>query len=510
MADSTELKRSVQSRPTITTGGQPMTDALTGWLNVMSEADEAPNYWSRQRDRWLRKFITTPGNDILSGTVATVTAKVATTGWYLEGPERTANLYRKILQEKADFDGGWSQLIQKVVWDYLTQDAGGWIERIRMGESEQGAAIGFAHLDNEQMYIVGDPTYPAEYQPYWGTSSEDQRRKPMHYSQVIHIVDSPSPEVARLDVGFCAVSRALTSARVLMDIVRYERERLSDLPPAGLFLLNNLSKSQWEDLQVEYDTRQQQRGNQVWRQVMVAFGLDPSLPMSAELFSFSTLPEHYDKRTTYEIAVYSFALAFRMDPREIWPVSAGPLGTATEANIQHIKARAKGAGLLLTEIERHLNDGLSLPPSLTFQFDAQDAEEDEQSARIAQMKADFIRTLAEPFAARGGVVEEAAIVSREEARAWLVREGLFEEEELMTMDDEGRATDTEEAKAWHKVDMGPRVRAYHNGRTVHLERRRRNWRLDGTMLDLKSIPGIQAQLEELYAQTMALGGSHAY
>jgi hypothetical protein len=90
-----------------------------------------------------------------------------------------------------------------------------------------------------------------------------------------------------LNVGFCAVSRALTVARILMDIARYEREKLSDLPPAGLLLLNNLSQQQWGDLQKQYDTRQQQRGNTVWRQVMVAFGLDPSVPLSAEVSSRS-------------------------------------------------------------------------------------------------------------------------------------------------------------------------------------------------------------------------------
>jgi len=63
-----------------------------------------------------------------------------------------------------------------------------------------------------------------------------------------------------------------------------------------------------------------------------------------------------------------------------------------------------------------------------------------------------------------------------------VREGLFSEEDLMTMDDEGRATDTEQAKAWHRLDMGPRVRAYQDGHIVHLEKRRRTWKLDGTLM----------------------------
>jgi len=494
MAESTELKASVQSRPDATGVGGPATNYLTDWLQVMADSDAAPQYWSRRRDEWLRDFCKLPGNDLLAGTIATVTAKVATTGWYLEGPERTANLYRNILQSKSDFGAGWSMMVQKAVEDYLTQDAGGWIERIRTGK--QGAAIGLAALDNAQMYVIGNPEYPAEFAPYF--SEESQDRIPMHYSQVIRMVDAPSPESKMLGVGFCAVSRALATAQVLMDVVTYERERLSDLPPAGLLMLNNMSKNQWEDVQKRYDVRQQQRGNQVWRNLMVAFGLDPAMPLQAELFSFSSLPEHYDKRTQTEIAIYSFALAFRVDPREIWPVSAGPLGTATEANIQHLKARGKGAGLLLTEIERVLNDRLTLPPSLLFRFDYQDVEEDRQAAEIAQLKAEYIRTLAEPFAARGGVVEEAAIISREEARAWLVREGLFDEEDLMTMDDEGRATDTEEAKSLFHVDLGPRVRAYSSGRTVHLEKRRRVWK------GWTGPSAAMADLERAYAHLMAM------
>jgi hypothetical protein len=265
------------------------------------------------------------------------------------------------------------------------------------------------------------------------------------------------------------VSRALTTARILMDIARYEREKLSDLPPAGLLLLNNMSQQQWGDLQKSYDVRQQQRGNEIWRQVMVAFGLDPSVPLTAEVLSFSSLPEAFDKRVTTEIAIYSFALAFRIDPREIWPVSSGSLGTATETEIMHLKARAKGAGLILTQIERAFNDGLTLPMSLNFRFDFQDTEEDQASAAIANEKAKFIRSLWEPSSAGVG------ILSTEEARAWLVKEGLFDEEELLVMDEEGRAEDVEEAKSRYRIDLGPRVRAFSDGRTLRFKARDRLW-----------------------------------
>jgi len=461
-----EIEQSIQSRPDADLGSQPIgQNALLGWLRVMSDSDDAPPYWSRVRDTWLRQFITTPGNDLLVGTIATVAAKVSGTGWYLEGPERTCNLYRKILLRASEFGDGWDSMINKLAWDYLTQDAGGWMERIRTGD--EGAAIGFAALDNAQMYIVGDPDYPAEYQTWFSAAAEDQEkasRQKLHRSQFLHIVDMPSPQESLLGVGFCATSRALTTARVLMDVVRYEREKLSDLPPAGLLLLNNMSQTQWKDLQTQYDTRMEQRGNQIWRQIMVAFGLDPALPLSAELFQFSQLPDAFDKRTQWELAVYSFALAFRVDPREIWPVSSGTLGTATEANVMHLKARAKGPGLILSLIERGLNDGNSLPANLTFEFEFQDSEEDQQEADIANSKASFIRKLWEPQS-----MGTDGIISREEARAWLVREGLFDEEDLLVMDDEGMATDIEQAKGRYNIDLGPKVRLYKSGRKIRLK-----------------------------------------
>lgn len=464
------MQESVQTRPE---AGAPTAPVLTSWLQVLANADDAPSWWSRSRDVWLRQFVTAPGNDLLAGTIATVIAKVAGCGWYLEGPERTANVYRKVLLEWADFGGGWDVLLSKVVFDYLTQDAGAWIERIR--EGEEGACLGLAHLDNGQMWISGDPEYPASYMTAFQADADEDKREwqRLHRSRVIHLVDTPSPRERMLGVGFCAVSRALTTSRILMDIARYEREKLSDLPPAGLLLLNNLSQQQWGDLQRAYDARQEQRGNTVFRQVMVAFGLDPSVPLSAEVLSFSELPDNFDKRTQTELAIYSFALAFRIDPREIWPVSSGSLGTATETEVMHMKARAKGAGLLLTQLERAFNDGLTLPASLTFHFDFQDTEEDQAGAALAKTKADFIRSLWEP-PRMGTSAGSEGIISREEARAWLVKEGLFDEDDLLVLDDEGRADDTEQAKARFAVDLGPRVRAYDDGRTMRLDVVRRS------------------------------------
>lgn len=471
MPQTTEEKKSVQTFPDAKEqgglgGASPIETML---LSFYTQLNQAPAYWSRARDAWLREFVTNPGNDLLAGTMATVAAKVATTGWVLEGPERTANKYRRILVQLSDFGAGWSGYIQRWVWDYLSQDAGGWSERIRIGKRGTGASIGFANLDNARIRITGDPMWPIRFTPvsFDGKSADEVL---MHYSQVMHLVDSPTPNALRRGVGFCAVSRALMTAQILLDITTYERERLSDLPPAGLLMINNLTAKQWEDVSKRYDMKQQQEGNRIWRQIMVLFGIDPAVPLQVELLSFSQLPDNFDKKTATEIAVYSFALAFRIDPREIWPVSAGPMGTATEANIQHIKAKAKGPGLIMTDIERLFNQELSLPPTLTFRFDFQDAEEDLQSAEIADVKAQFLRRLTEPIGQ-----DEEGILSREEARQWLVTEGLFDEEALMTFTPDESASDTAEAKSAWAIDMGPRTRVYSDGRTVRLEKRPQAW-----------------------------------
>lgn len=482
MPESPEQKQTVHVTPDALTGqGQtPITDRSSFFLRFLYEEDGIPPYWSRARDTWLRAFVLRPGNDLLAGTVSTITAKVASTNWYIEGPERTANLYRQLFLTKSNFYGGWSRYIQAWCWDYLTQDQGGWSERIRQHSgyaldaaagyqvarrlNTKGGALGFANLDNGRMLVNGDPNYPGVYTPTAG-----QHQILLHRSQLIRIVDNPSPQETLYQVGYCAVSRAITTARILMDIATYERERLSDLPPTGILTINNMSRTQWEDIEKQYNLRQSQQGNKVWRDLLVAVGLSPELPVSIEMVSFSQLPEHFDKKTATEIAVYSFALAFRIDPREIWPVSSASLGgTATEANIMHVKARAKGAGLILTDIERAFNDGLSLPPSLKFHFDFQDTDEDRQAAEIALLKADFITRLTKPDQASG-----QSLVSVEEGREWLVREGLFEDRDLITVQDETRADDMAEAKS--RVDMGAVSRVYRDGRVVRLERKRRLW-----------------------------------
>ena len=477
-------RASVQTRYPAEAEQNPILPTSSGyylWQTQTASNFGVPRYWSPQRDAWLRQFYTLPGNDLLAGTIATVISKVQTTGWFIEGPERMAGMYQRILARQVEFGAGWSVFISKLLVDYLTQDQGAWIERKRLdgpavrpaivhgpGDIEESrmvpsAADGFACFDAATITPKNDPEWPAYYLDDNGVYHS------LHISLVGHMVDLPSSAHRMNNVGFCACSRALTTARILMLIAKYKQERLSDLPPAGLMILNNLNEDNWKDITDKYDMQQSNQGNMVWRRVMVAFGLDPALPAKAELTSFSSLPEHYDEAIATEIAVYSFALAFNIDPADLWPRRNTPLGTASEASISHLKAKGKRTGAIYSDLERFFNDGYSLPRSCSFRFDYQDADEDLMAADIRMKNVEAIRRMFEPPNVGG-----EGMISLRQAQQLLVINHCAPEFILQAGAAESVVSDVGAYKS-HVVDLGPKSRVYRDGTVYRLERKPQAW-----------------------------------
>jgi len=476
--------------------------------NVTGEGvDQVPAYGSKTRDEYLVRHLTKYGNDLLAGAVSNLQAKIVTTHWFVEGPLALAEAARNMLLYQSDFGAGWESMAAPWIHGYLCRDGGGILENGRASRSDHdGPSLGFAHIDESKMTRTGDPEYPFKYQAKNGHIK-------MHRSQVSPMVDMRDGRDSMKGVGFCALSRTLATSHILMDVVTYKREMLSDLPPAGILFINNMTEPQWKDLNQKYDGRQQNSGNTVWRDIMVALGIDPAYPVSAELFQLRRLWESFDERTQMEMAIYSFALGFRVDPREYWPVSSGSLGTATEAEIQHRKARAKGEGAIFSAIERIFNGPFGISPVLKFRFDFRDDDEDQQAAEIAKLKIDNIRKLweaspnavyfqleqmraeqakqrAQEFADQqdqddeqdpdedtkqlnfdesqaSDIVGIGGMISTEEARNLLVSWNIVEPHVLGQQIDDGRVYDV---KGLIKA-YGPWVRVYDDGRYLRLSSR---------------------------------------
>jgi len=477
---------------------EEVSSSVFNWT-IVGDYEHIPPYGSAGRDSYLVKHLTKYGNDLLAGAVSNLQSKIVTTHWFVEGPVALAQATRDMLLYRSDFGLGWESMVAPWIHGYLCRDGGGVLENFRTSRDDhEGPSMGFAHLDEDKLRHTGNPMWPFIYQARDGTIK-------MHRSHVSPIIDMRDGRDRMLGRGYCGLSRTLATSHLLMDIVTYKREMLSSMPPAGILFINNMTDKQWKDLNDKYDTRQHDSGNKVWRDVMVACGIDPAYPVSAEMFQMRQLWESFDERTQMEMAIYSFALGFRVDPREYWPVSSGSLGTATEAEIQHRKARAKGEGAIFSAVERVFNGPYGIGPILRFRFDFRDDDEDQQAAEIAKLKIDNIRKMweASPNAyyhqlkegpegtpedgnddvdvgeeeeqepgptkqapAIGGDVSDVVgiggMISTEEARNLLVDWNIVEPHILGQQTEEGRIYDV---KAMIKTH-GPWVRAYSDGRTT--------------------------------------------
>lgn len=389
--------------------------------------DEVPAWWSERRELFLGEFWQKPGNDILQGAIASMVKKFKSMTWVLEGPERVANRYQPVIAE-AEFGKGWSTLLTKTLTDYFTHDKGAFWELIGEGDPNgplQGQVLGIAHLDASLCQLTGDSIYPVLF-----NNTKTGLSHKLHTTRVVHLVDMESPNEAMNGVGWCAVSRVIASSSVLLKLARYKNEKLSDLPPAGMLLLNNIMPAQWEDTNANYKRERRRLGQELWTNMLVLMGLDPAQPVTAEFLSFATLPDQFNELEATNIYVNIVALAFGIDVREFWPMSQGALGTGKESEVQAQKAKGKGIGDIISTLERAINWKV-LPPTVTFKFDFQDDEADLQAATINDTKTKTIMSMWLPPQAGS---PELPPVTREEIRQMLADNVPYFKEEFLLVD----------------------------------------------------------------------------
>lgn len=411
------------------------------WFARFDDGSEISPWWSEQRDRDLRQFVWREGNDILQGAVASMVKWGKTLAWVCEGPDRVVGRFQAVLSE-SEFGDGWGTLISKVLTDYYTQDKGASIEVIGAGNPDgpiQGPVLGLAHLDAQYVQPTGDSVYPILFNNVkTGTSHK------IHTTRVIRLVDMPSPHEQMMGVGFSAVSRVIAASQVLLKLVRYKNEKLSDMPEAGLLVLNNIMPKAWEDVRAKHQRERRKLGQEIWSNIMTLFSIDPAQPATANFVSFATLPDGFNERDATDTYLNILALAFGVDKREFWPEGSSGLGGNREAEVMAQKARGKGKGDIISAIERAINWKV-LPQSVNFRFDFRDDEEDKLKAEINDIKVKSIMGMWVKPSDRGAGLFESP-VSRQEIRQILADNvpDYFKQEFLeFDVSNEEELTDTE-------------------------------------------------------------------
>lgn len=385
----------------------------TTWLWTLWEAlqltDGIPAWGTPGRIDRLREFAR--AEPILAGAVASMQSKALSLDWQITGGRNRVRRFQQILAEAED-GAGWSFFLDRLLSDYLTADLGGVMELGRDGPTGPVAAI--YNLDAGCLKLTGLRDKPLIYTPRLASGQLSGRAIPLTPLDFARVVDLPSANEHYAGLGFCAVSRALKAARILLALYNYEEERLSDLPLPGIVAVTGMTQGEVKKAFDLYEALREGKQQSTFKGLLwLAAQSSPINPIQVDFTPFSGVPESFDREQVLTHYVYTLALDFGVDVREFWPASQAG-ATKAEAEIQHQKAKGKGFGRMLATVERAINWDV-LPEGLEFIFDQRDSEDDLVRERIREVAIANVRRAWEPAMSTG-----EGIISTEEARRLLV------------------------------------------------------------------------------------------
>lgn len=259
-------------------------------------------------------------------------------------------------------------------------DNGGFIELLRPSNSEATAAVhSVAHLDSFRCKRTGKPDIPIQYR----TQSRGNKLRPLHWWEVIPLADMPSPREELKGIGYCSISRVLRAAQTLRDIGLRKRQKLAGKRVPAILFAQGIRRNAVREALEQTMEEQLNRGESLYTAPAIISSPDPALPLDVKLIELAGLPEGYDEDTTLKWYIATLAMGFGTDYTEFAPLPGGGLGTATQSTEMAARARGKGPGVILQQLEFAINWYI-LPESVEFQFASTDpiAEQEEMQMRL--------------------------------------------------------------------------------------------------------------------------------
>lgn len=350
-------------------------------FHIARVADEIPLYGNSSgpldRDKALDRFWRT--EPILAGAIYSMCAKVAALDFELKGAEKAVSRCRSVLMS-AHFGLGWVDFCQRVTQDYFVSDNGSMIELLRPDNSQPTSPVyGIAHLDSQRCRRTGEPETPIRYR----TVSRGSKLRPLKWWQVITLADLPSTREELKGVGYCAVSRILRAAQILRDIGIRKRQKLAGKRVPAILFVQGIRRNAVKEALDTTMEEQRNRGESHYTAPAIVASPDPARPVDVKLIELAGLPDGYDEDTTLKWYIATLALGFGTDYNEFAPLPGGGLGTATQSTEMAARARGKGPGVILQQLEFAIN-WFVLPDSVEFQFASTDpiAEAEKMQQRL--------------------------------------------------------------------------------------------------------------------------------
>lgn len=375
---------------------------------------------SSKRDTWLAGVV--PQEPYLMGILQSVVSIDKNRGWNMIGGRNQVKRFVDVLHnfQVAPDLAGWRNGMSVSARNYYQADLGAVVETLRTVEN--GPLAGLYTVDPTKCYLTGDPAAPLRYtqgkrdQQYW---------EPMDYFRVTSF---PSTNEDMNGLGYCAVSRCIELAKLLVSVYEHDREKLGSRAPKGILVINGgMTLDEWLKSLEESQYERSELEREFYTGVQTLLGGDGQ-DITVTLTSLSDLPENFDQRTFVDMIIYGYALAFGYDPREFWPVSSGSLGSSLESESQHRRASTKGGLDFALGFQESLQG--ELPASVDFEFEQRDVAGDIAEAEYRKAEADVIMGM---YESKGGT-DGVGLIDRNEGRRMLVEAEVIPED--FTPDDE--------------------------------------------------------------------------
>ena len=416
-------KQSVQGRapgnnrwlPTPEMGGLPI-DANLFLITMAVEQIPPWSIYPARRDKYLREYWRK--ESIAAGAVYSLASKLKALSYQVTGSDAQVSYAEGILRY-ADFGAGFRQLITKTITDLLTQDNGTFWELVGGGDPRSeliGPVTQVNYLDPAQCIRTYDPDHPVLY-----VEPVTHSWHLMHKSR-IHVMSS-MPQGVELgkNIGFCAISRALSAVHLYRSIQTYRDEKASGRNKRGIITGKGVTTDTLMAALNAVENQDDNRGVQRYAGLPV---LTSSTPTGVELdiLDLASLPDGFMLRDEVDVYVYTLALTLGVDARELWPATSSG-ATKADASVQNMKSRGKGMADLITTVEDAFNNRI-LPKGAHFEYDFVDDEHDREVAEQQQIR---VATL--------NVLKAAGAISAREMRALCLVDGILDGDVLENIDD---------------------------------------------------------------------------
>lgn len=331
-------------------------------------------------DRQLRMLHYAEQNALWSGAANVWDEKILSTPFEIKGGRNQTYQWQDIFFA-SDFGEGYDFMMSKFLTDYKTLNRGAFIEKVAYGDPDTPLAddariVGLNHLDAMRMLITGNRDYPYI---YFSEFTGEMHR--MHRTRVLRLTHSPNPNTSLFGMGKSILYDALTVANAQILLGRAQNEMLSDMPPAGLIVFNNIKGEDISTALAQFESMRQRDGQQVWRAPLHLESKNPAEPATVEFIPLAQMPKDYDYEKYMRSHVNLLALTMGLDPQDIWPLASATMGSGMQSEVLAKKTSGKGPGYLLTRLERMWNT--VMPRAMEFKYKAANAQAGKEEADIA-------------------------------------------------------------------------------------------------------------------------------